>query len=152
MKIAVTSQNFKRVTGHAGKSRRFLIFDATVPADPEQVGRIDLPFEMSFHEFAGGPHPLDEVDVILTASAGQGFVAKLAQRGVKVVTCGEADPLRAVRDFLRGQVKPAAPHVHHQAPTAIGVAHACCSTHGACETPSSPSPVRPNFPFNISKC
>jgi hypothetical protein len=26
MRIAVISQNFKTITGHAGKSRRFLIF------------------------------------------------------------------------------------------------------------------------------
>ena len=27
MRIAVTSQNFRTVTGHAGKARRFLVFD-----------------------------------------------------------------------------------------------------------------------------
>lgn len=41
MRIAVTSQNFKTVTGHAGKSRRFLIYEARPGADP--VDRFDLP-------------------------------------------------------------------------------------------------------------
>lgn len=130
MKVAVTSQNFKRITGHAGKSRRFMIFDVTVPCDPEEVGRLDLPMGMSFHEFADGPHPLDDVDVILTASAGQGFIDRLAQRGVKVIICGETNPRTAVRDLFMGLVKPAAPHVHENElniPLAKG--HFCCCGH-----------------------
>jgi len=106
MIIAVTSQNLKTVTGHAGKARRFVVFDASLPSDPEEVRRLDLPREMAMHEFAGGAHPLDEVDVIITASAGEGFVRKLSQRGVKVVVTGEPDMLQAVRNFLCGRAVP----------------------------------------------
>jgi len=112
MKIAVTSQNFRTITGHAGKTRRFLVFAAEHGSAPVEVGRFDLPPEMSMHEFAGGPHPLDAVDVLLTASAGDGFVRKLGQRGVRVVITGEADPKTAVADLLAGSVKPPAPHEH----------------------------------------
>jgi len=112
MKIAVTSQNFKSVTGHAGKSRRFIIFNVGTPCDSPEVTWLDLPLEMSMHEFSGGAHPLDDMDVILTASAGQGFVSKLAQRGVRVITCGESNPRQAVKDFLTGAVKAANPHAH----------------------------------------
>lgn len=110
MKIAVTSQNFKRVTGHAGKSRRFIIYDVGTPCDAPDVVWLDLPMEMSLHEFSGGKHPLDDIDVILTASAGQGLIAKLARRGVQVIICKEYDPREAVRDYLLGEVKPANPH------------------------------------------
>lgn len=106
MMIAVVSQNLKTVTGHAGKARRFVVFDASLPSDPEEVGRIDLPREMAMHEFAGGAHPLDEMDVIIAASAGEGFVRKLSQRGVKVVVTGEHDMLQAVRNFLSGRSVP----------------------------------------------
>ena len=112
MKIAVTSQNFKSVSGHAGKSRRFIVFNMGTPCDSQEVVWLDLPLDMSIHEFTGGAHPLDDMDVILTASAGQGFVAKLAQRGVQVITCGETDPRKAVRDYLMGTVKAANPHSH----------------------------------------
>jgi hypothetical protein len=112
VKIAVTSQNFKSVTGHAGKSRRYIIFNIGTPCDSPEVVWLDLPLEMSIHEFTGGAHPLDEMDVILTASAGPGFVEKLAQRGVRVITCGETDPRKAVRDFLTGTVKAVNPHSH----------------------------------------
>jgi predicted Fe-Mo cluster-binding NifX family protein len=126
VKIAVTSQNFRSVTGHAGKSRRFIIFDVEALRDTSVVTHLDLPLEMTFHEFAGGKHPLDDVDVILTASAGQGFIAQLAQRGVQVITCGESDPHQAVQDYLAGEVKPVIPHEHQKQ---HGHAHGdCCCT------------------------
>jgi len=112
MKVAVTSQNFRTVTGHAGKTRRFLVYDISSPCSPCEIDRIDLPKEMAFHEFRGDAHPIDGVDALITASAGPRFVARLAQRGIEVVVCGEADPLIAVRDYLAGTVKPPLPHDH----------------------------------------
>lgn len=112
MRIAVTSQNFKTVTNHAGKARRFIIFEAVFPKDPVEVDRLDLPKEMSFHEFAGGPHPLDGVDALISGSAGDGLVTKLSRRRIQLVATSETDPLQAVRDFLAGTIKPAAPHQH----------------------------------------
>lgn len=112
MKIAITSQNFKTVTGHAGKSRRFLVYD-THSVPPREIERLDLPKEMSMHEFQGGPHPLDEMDALITGSAGQGFIRNLANRGVLVVVTGETDPLQAIADFIADRVKPPLPHEHH---------------------------------------
>jgi predicted Fe-Mo cluster-binding NifX family protein len=108
MRIAVTSQNFKSVTGHAGKSRRFIIFEVGAPCDVPAVVWLDLPTKMSFHAFSGDKHPLDDMDVILTANSNQGFVEKLTQRGIQVITCDESDPHKAVCDFLNGVSKPAA--------------------------------------------
>lgn len=114
MKIAVTSQNFRTVTGHAGKARRFLVYRAAAGSPAVETGRFDLPREMSIHEFAGGPHPLDGMDVLITGSAGQGFVRTLAQRGVQVVATAEMDPLQAIADYLAGKLQPPAPHDHGQ--------------------------------------
>lgn len=113
MKIAVTSQNFRTVTGHAGKSRRFLIYDIGAPCSPREVERLDLPKEMAFHEFAGTAHPIEAVSAVLTASAGEGFIARLGRRGIEVVVCGEDDPLQAVKDYVRGTIKSGLPHAHH---------------------------------------
>ena len=41
MRIAVASQNFRTVTGHAGKSRRFLVFDVAPVRTPP--GRAHAP-------------------------------------------------------------------------------------------------------------
>lgn len=51
MKVAVTSQNFRTVTGHAGKTWRFLVYEAE-GAKVREVRRLDLPREQSFHELS----------------------------------------------------------------------------------------------------
>jgi predicted Fe-Mo cluster-binding NifX family protein len=107
MRIAVTSQNFRTVTPHAGKTRRFLIYEAQSGTDPAEVARLDLPREMSFREFGGGPHPVDGVDVLLTGSAGDGFVRKMTARGIRVVVTEESNPIQAVKDVLLGPTVPA---------------------------------------------
>lgn len=112
MKFAVTSQDFRTVTGHAGMTRRFLVYQASVPDEVAEVTRLDLPKELAFHGFAGGPHPIDGVDVLLTASAGEGFHRKMAARGIRVVVTGQEDPLLAVREVLAGRTTPPVPHGH----------------------------------------
>ncbi len=110
MKVALTSQNFKTVTGHAGKARRFLIYDLRTPCSPREIERRELPMELAFSRFAGGPHPLDDVDVIITGGAGAGFTNRLAKRGIEVVICSETDPGRAVRDYAHRTVKTLPPN------------------------------------------
>lgn len=114
MRIAVTSQNFRTITGHAGKTRRFLVYDAGADSEPAEVERLDLPKELSFHEFHGdGPHPVDGVDVIVTGGCGAGFSRRLAARGIRVVVTGETDPVTACRALARGEPLPAPrPHEH----------------------------------------
>lgn len=101
MLIAVASQNFRTVTAHAGKARRFILFEAGSATSPAEVGRIELPRELMLHEFNGsGPHPLDQADVVIAASAGPGFARKMAARGVLTSIAQATDPLTAVRLFL----------------------------------------------------
>ena len=81
MKIAGTSQYFHTVTPHAGRTRRFLVYETTEGAEPVEVDRLDLPKELSMHEFhADSPHPLDAVDVIIAGSFGEGFATRMAAR------------------------------------------------------------------------
>jgi len=116
MLIAVASQNFRTVTGHAGKTRRFLVFDAALCRAPQEIERLDLPKEQSIHEFGEqGPHPLDAVDVVIAGSAGPGFIARMEARGVRAVTTSETDPIAAIRNYLAGSLPPAAPHDHDDA-------------------------------------
>ena len=111
MLIAVASQNFRTVTGHAGKSRRFLVFDAVAGSVPREIDRFDLPKDQSIHEFHGdGPHALDAVKVVIAGSAGPGFINRMAARGVQAVTTAETDPAIAVERFLAGTLAPSAPH------------------------------------------
>lgn len=107
MKIAVTSQNFRTVTGHAGKSRRFLVFESDAAGEPREVDRIDLPMGMAFHDFHGdGPHPVDVADAIVTGGCGAGFSNRMGARGIRVFVTGETDPVKAARAVARGEPLP----------------------------------------------
>lgn len=112
MKIAVSSQNFRTVTAHAGKARRFMVFDLFTPCTPREVERLDLPRELALHEYRGLDHPLFAMDAVITGGAGDGFVRRLGARGIEVVLTGETDPLQAVHDYVAGIVKPPLPHEH----------------------------------------
>jgi predicted Fe-Mo cluster-binding NifX family protein len=120
MKIAVTSQNFRTITQHAGKSRRFLVFEKhPTTGQAYELARLDLPKEMSMHEFRGDNHPIFEMDYLITGSGGQGFIQRMTRAGVEVILTSEQDPLIAVQAVLEGKpLAPPAPHDHghHQAP------------------------------------
>ncbi len=110
MRIAVTSQNFRTITGHAGRARRFMVFEAEAGQPPRETGRLDLPIEQAIHGYDHRhPHPLDDMDVLLTGGCGQGFIQHMAARGVRVFVTAETDPLQAVVDLLAGRVKVPAP-------------------------------------------
>lgn len=115
MKIAVTSQNRKTVTGHAGKCRRFWIYEVK---DCEVKDRqlLELAIEETFHErHGGGAHPLDGINVLITGGMGDGLQRRLKQRGILAVATGETDPERAIADWLNGTLKELPPgcHDHH---------------------------------------
>ncbi len=63
----------------------------------------ELPKEQSFHESSPHePHPLDGIDVLITAGMGQGLVGRLAQKGIQGVVTKETDPETAVLHYLNG--------------------------------------------------
>ena len=133
MRIAVTSQNFRTVTPHAGRARRFLVFEAEAGAEPKEVDRLDLARELAMHDWHGtGAHPLDAVDVLIAGSYGEGFGQRMAARGIVAVRTDQTDPLEAVKDYLAGNYDPAAPgcdegHAHQHRHTH---AHAEGHAHG----------------------
>lgn len=110
MKIAIATQDFAKVSGHAGQARQWLLYDLTnhhanrlLP--PPQ--RIDLDKDQVLHVFADdGPHPLDGVDVVVTASAGDGFIRHMRKRGADVLLTGETDPAVAITRILAGEALP----------------------------------------------
>lgn len=111
MKIAVTSQNFKTVTNHAGRARRFLVYQVSEGQEPVEIERIDLPKNMCIHELGGKrvPHPLDDMDVLLSASFGPGFGRNMVSRNVIPSLTEESDPLKAIAAYLAdGQRLPEA--------------------------------------------
>ncbi len=100
MKIAVTSQNFKTITNHAGKARRFIVYDVTSPENIVEIERLDLDPTMAFHNFVGEHHPIDGVEILISASFGEGFARKMAQRGIRASISNESDIKLAICRFL----------------------------------------------------
>ncbi len=122
MNIGISSQNFRTITGHVGKARRFLIFAPDSGGNMMEVDRLDLPQEMSMHNFRGEAHPLDRLDVLITQSCGQGFMRNMASREVQVFTTSETDPLKAAQAVYSGQpLPPPGPHTHNHTTTSIPI-------------------------------
>jgi len=108
MKIAVAcTPDFSKTAGHAGRAKRWLLFDSSTAAQPE---RIELSSDEVFHYFEGeAAHPLQNADAIIAQSAGEGFLNKMKKRGVDAVMTAETDPFKAVGDYLSQRLSPAKP-------------------------------------------
>ena len=104
MKIGISSQNFRTITGHAGKARRFFVYEGNSANDLQLIDKLDLPKEQSIHESNPAErHVLDDLDVLITAGCGEGFLRKMASRGVKVLRTSEQDPLIAAKNVIEGK-------------------------------------------------
>lgn len=119
MRIAFTSQNLRSITGHAGKSRRFIVYEMTPNQEPAEVERLDLPKAMSLHDYHGDDHPLFGLglDLIVTGGAGAGFMQRMARQGIEVLATAETDINEVLRALATGTPLPAAaPHEHRHLP------------------------------------
>jgi predicted Fe-Mo cluster-binding NifX family protein len=115
MKIAVTSQNRKTITGHAGKCCKFWIYEVE---DKKIVNKRlhELAREQSFHEsHAADSNPLDGINVLISGGAGQGLIRRLMSMGIQGLVTQEKDPDSAVAALLNGTLKlgQAEPHEGH---------------------------------------
>lgn len=117
--IAVTSQNRKTVTGHAGRCRRFWLY----PLEEGVLGErrlVELSMEESFHATPGGlPTPLAGITALITQGMGQGMLMRLQRMGVQGWITQESDPDAAVQAFLRGEAslapeEPGHSHAHDE--------------------------------------
>jgi predicted Fe-Mo cluster-binding NifX family protein len=111
-KIAVASQNRRNVTGHAGKCRKFWLYDIEDKAVKGKT-MLELPREQSFHEHTGAePHPLQGVQVLITGGMGEGLARRLAGMGIEGLVTPETDPDRAVAAWLAGTLPLGSTEAH----------------------------------------
>ena len=105
MKIAIaTRDNWSKVSGHAGKTRDWLVFDCQPGQPLPEPLRVQLSKEQLPHYFHDdGPHPLDGVEIVVSASAGDGFIHRMKKRGAAVLLTGETDPCIALQKVLAGE-------------------------------------------------
>ena len=100
MRIAISSVDGIKVCGHAGRARRWLVHEADGSRHMLELAR-----EQLFHywEGKGGEHPLETMDVVVTASAGDGLQKRLAKQGVRVLVTGETSVERVFTSVLAGK-------------------------------------------------
>ncbi len=106
MKFAVASDDFQSVSGHAGHAARFLVFEAETGKEPVEIARIDLTEDQTIHNFQGGAHPLDGVEVLIAGSAGSCFVERMRERGIVTVAVKGITAAMAVSAYLAGVIRP----------------------------------------------
>jgi predicted Fe-Mo cluster-binding NifX family protein len=119
MKIAVASQNQKTISAHAGKTSRFLIYtisegdNMVIGTELINLDKDDI-LHNRFHNSISpwAPHPIYDVDLVITAGAGPGFVNRLATQATKVVITPETSPDRAIKLYLEGTL-PTEATEHH---------------------------------------
>jgi hypothetical protein len=104
MRIGVSSQNYRTVSGHAGHSRRFIVYESTARGGIVEVERLELPKAMAMHTYRGDIHPLFGLDMLVTAECDLSFRRRLARHGVCVVTTDARDPARAAHDAMTDPV------------------------------------------------
>jgi predicted Fe-Mo cluster-binding NifX family protein len=113
MKIAVTSQNRKNITEHAGRCRKFWVF-ITESNRIVKKELIELPKEQSFHDSSPHEsHPLDDIDLLIAGDMGQGLMRRLERKGIKGIVTKEDNPEKAVLLFLSGALETGQPNPHH---------------------------------------
>jgi len=110
MKIAIATKDFTAVSGHAGQTRQWLVYDLSNHRSNQLLpapNRVDLDKEQVLHTFQdNAPHPLDGIDIVVCASAGDGFIRHMKKRGAEVLLTGEEDPAMAITRILAGDALP----------------------------------------------
>ena len=108
MKIAIaTRSNWREVSGHAGKTRNWLVFDCQPGQPIPEPQRIELSQAQMPHHFQDdGPHPLHGVEIFIATSAGDGYLRHMQHWGAQVLLTGETDPHAALQRILNGDALP----------------------------------------------
>lgn len=110
MRIAVASSDFARIAGHAGRARKWLVYEIGADSTIGTPIRVELAADAVFHHAEDGrPHPLDGVAALIAQSAGEGFLRNMEKRGIRPVLTAETDPDKAVRDLLAETLIPPKP-------------------------------------------
>ena len=100
--IAITSQNRKTVTGHAGRCRKFWLY----PLEGAVLGErclVELTMEETFHGTHGGlPPGLEGITTFISQGMGQGILSRLQRLEVEAWMTQESDIDAALQSYLRG--------------------------------------------------
>lgn len=113
MHIAVTSQNRHSITGHAGKCRKFWVYDIE-QGSVKGKQLLELPIKQTLHDQHHAlPEPLTGINVLISGGMGAGLYHRLMQRGILPVITVEENPDQAIAAFLDNALERFPPQSHH---------------------------------------
>lgn len=104
MKIALSSQNTTSITGHTGKCQKFWIYEVN---GTEIIDKklLEISKEQTFHNSEPDlPHPLDDVQILISGGMGKNLVRRLENKGIEVIVTKETDLEKAIADYLNGSL------------------------------------------------
>ena len=113
MQIAVTSQNRQTITEHAGKCRKFWVYQVE---QSKVIGKqlIELPIEQTLHgNHHTLPAPLTGINVLISGGMGAGLYQRLMQSGILPVITTEEAPDQAIASFLGNTLERFPAHGAH---------------------------------------
>ncbi len=97
--VALTAQNKRNVTDHAGKCRNFMVRDLKDRAAPDwQLRSIGREESLSACK-EGLPPALQDVDVLITAGAGPGLKRRLQASGIELFVTDMLVPQHALAQW-----------------------------------------------------
>lgn len=107
--IAFTTQNRSHITSHAGRCRHFMVrrIDGGTVGDWElrSIDRTD-----TLHAAGDAlPAALRDIEVLITAGAGPGLVARMARLGVQVIVTDVLLPEQAIAAWMAGTLPVSTP-------------------------------------------
>jgi hypothetical protein len=80
------------------------VFDAETGAPPQFIEQRTLHPDLTIGAWnLRGPHPLDDIDVIITKSHKEHFPLRVGSRVILAVICQSSDPVEAIADFLTSE-------------------------------------------------
>ncbi len=115
--IAVSSQNKKTISAHAGACRNYYIYtienDKIITKELLELAKEET-LKYTFHEDTNGnsKNKLFDVNIILTQGIGTGATSKLAMQNIKAYVIEETDPDTAVDLIIKGELKAVIPSEH----------------------------------------
>ena len=117
-KIAITCQNRKTISGHAGACRNFYIYtinpDGNFTKELLELSKSES-LKFTFHEDTSEnpKNKIFEMDVLLTQGIGLGGVNRLAKRNVDARIIQETDPDIAFQKYITNDLTYFEPEDHH---------------------------------------
>jgi predicted Fe-Mo cluster-binding NifX family protein len=112
MKIAIASQNQRKVSTHAGQCRKFWIYK-TNEAGVTDKRLLELSAAQSFHNTAPHQPPgFDDVQVLIAQGMCEGLVHRLKRYGIEGIVTPETDPDQVINAYLDGSLVRGVPEVH----------------------------------------